>query len=219
MTTTTQTVRNGVDTATLFTTLDAIKAQPEIAAFTFRAQTRWLDGAHNRTPAVAEEEALRRLWEEHAGPLLAFTLRLTAGDRGRAEDVVQETLLQAWRHPDALDPARGPARPWLLTVARRIVIDQHRARSARPTEVGEDGLAERADDDGIDAALDRWLVADALSTLTRKHREALVHTYYAGRTVNEAAAILDLPVGTVKSRVFYGLRALRSALMQRGVTT
>jgi RNA polymerase sigma-70 factor (ECF subfamily) len=172
-----------------------------------------------RSPVAADDEALRRLWDEHAGALFGFVLRLTGGDRGRAEDVVQETMLQAWRHPEALDPARGPLRPWLLTVARRLAIDQHRARQARPPEVGDDGLDGLAADDGIDAALDRWLITDALGTLTAEHREALVHTYYAGRTVTEAAVVLGIPPGTVKSRVFYGLRALRLALEERGVAT
>jgi RNA polymerase sigma-70 factor (ECF subfamily) len=165
-----------------------------------------------------DDAVLRRLWNEHAGPLLAFVLRLTGGDRGRAEDVVQETLLQAWRHPEVLDPERGPVRPWLLTVARRVAIDHYRARQARPTEVGDDGLTELGVGDGIDEALERWLVSDALATLAPAHREALLHTYYAGRTVSEAATVLGIPVGTVKSRVFYGLRALRLALEERGVT-
>lgn len=169
--------------------------------------------------AVADEALLRRLWDEHAGPLLGFVLRLNGGDRGAAEDVVQETLLQAWRHPEALDPARGPLRPWLFTVARRLVIDQHRARRARPPEVGDDGLADLPADDGIDAALDRWVIADALDSLTAVHREALLHTYYAGRTVTEAARVLGVPPGTVKSRVFYALKALKLALEERGVTT
>ena len=168
---------------------------------------------------LADEAALRRLWDDHAGVLFAFVLRLTGGDRGRAEDVVQETLLQAWRHPEALDPSRGPVRPWLMTVARRVAIDHYRARRARPDEVGDDGLTELAADDGIDAALDRWLITDALGTLTPEHREALVHTYYAGRTVTEAAVVLGIPPGTVKSRVFYALRALRLALEERGVAT
>jgi len=163
-----------------------------------------------------DDVVLRRLWDEHAGPLLAFVLRLTGGDRGRAEDVVQETLLQAWRHPEALDPERGPVRPWLLTVARRVAIDHYRARQSRPNEVGDEGLDELVTGDGVDEALDRWLIADALATLAPAHREALLHTYYAGRTVTEAAAVLDIPVGTVKSRVFYGLRAMRLALEERG---
>jgi RNA polymerase sigma-70 factor (ECF subfamily) len=167
---------------------------------------------------VTDDDALRRLWDEQAGPLLAFVLRLTGGDRAGAEDVVQETLVAAWRHPEALDPARGPIRPWLLTVARRLVIDQYRARRARPTEVTDEGLTEIGDDDGVDASLDRWLISDALATLTPEHREALVHTYYAGRTVSEAAVVLGVPPGTVKSRVFYGLRALRLSLEERGVT-
>jgi RNA polymerase sigma-70 factor, ECF subfamily len=170
-----------------------------------------------RSP-VADEAALRRLWDEHAGALLGFVLRLTGGDRGRAEDVVQETLLQAWRHPEALDPARGSARPWLLTVARRLVIDQWRARQARPDEVGDEHLARLACSDGVDQVLDRWLVADALATLTPEHREALVRTYYEGRTVTEAAVVLGVPPGMVKSRVFYALRALKVALAERGVT-
>jgi RNA polymerase sigma-70 factor, ECF subfamily len=172
-----------------------------------------------RPSAVVDEAALRRLWDEHAGPLLGFVLRLTGGDRGWAEDVVQETLVRAWRHPEALDPARGPVRPWLLTVARRLVVDQHRARQARPLEVGDDGVAELATEDGIDAALDRWVVADALATLSPAHREALLHTYYAGRSVTEAAVVLGVPAGTVKSRVFYALKALKLVLEERGVAT
>lgn len=171
-----------------------------------------------RPEGVIDEAALRLLWDEHAGALLAFALQLTGGDRGAAEDVVQETLLRAWRQPDALHPSRGPARPWLLTVARRVAIDQHRARSARPSEVDDSSLARIGVEDGLDAALDAWLVTDAMATLTDEHRQALLHTYYAGRTVREAAAVLGVPPGTVKSRVFYGLRALRVALDERGVS-
>jgi RNA polymerase sigma-70 factor (ECF subfamily) len=166
----------------------------------------------------AEDAALRLLYEQHAAPLLGYALRLTSGDRGRAEDIVQETLLRAWRHPQALDPERGPVRSWLFTVARNVAVDAHRARRARPVEVGDDALAVVPAVDEVEQALDRWLVADALATLSPDHRAVVVETYYRGRSVAEAAAVLGVPQGTVKSRTFYALRALRLALQERGVT-
>lgn len=167
----------------------------------------------------AEDAALRLLYEQHAGPLLSYALRLTGGDRGRSEDIVQETLLRAWRHPEALDPDRGPVRSWLFTVARNVAVDAHRARRARPSEVGDEALALVPAVDEIEQALDTWLVSDALATLSPDHRAVLVETYYRGRSVAEAAAVLGVPAGTVKSRTFYALRALRLALEERGVTS
>ena len=82
---------------------------------------------------AAREQSLRALYDEHAPVLLAYALRLTDGDRARAEDIVQETLVRAWRHLDRLDESVGPVRPWLFTVAQRLAIDAHRARRARPT--------------------------------------------------------------------------------------
>ena len=91
--------------------------------------------------STLDDELVRALYAEHAGPLLGYVLRLTGGDRHRAEDVVQETMLRAWRHPEAAKPAHGSLRPWLITVARNIVIDHARARKARPAEVGEPSAA------------------------------------------------------------------------------
>lgn len=167
---------------------------------------------------AAEDATVRVLYEQHAAPLLAYALRLTGGDRGRSEDIVQETLLRAWRHPEALDPDRGPVRSWLFTVARNVAVDAHRARRARPTEVGDEALAVVPAVDEIEQALDTWLVSDALATLSPDHRAVLVETYYRGRSVAEAAAVLGVPPGTIKSRTFYALRALRLALEERGVT-
>ncbi|HEY8113069.1 MAG TPA: sigma-70 family RNA polymerase sigma factor, partial [Actinomycetes bacterium] len=113
---------------------------------------------------MAGDELLRTLYAEHAGPLLGYVLKLTDGDRQRAEDVVQETLLRAWRHPESLDPSRGSLRPWLWTVARNIVVDAARARRARPQEVSEDALAVIPVEDQIDQALLAWEVAEALGT-------------------------------------------------------
>ncbi|MEU7061532.1 sigma-70 family RNA polymerase sigma factor [Streptomyces sp. NPDC046197] len=175
----------------------------------------------NGTASTTDEELLRTLYAEHAGPLFHYVLRLTSGDRQWAEDVVQETLLRAWQHPAAFEPERGPARAWLCTVARHVVIDARRARSARPAEAGGEAL-ERATEqtpgeDQIEQALQSWAVADAIRTLSPDHRAVLLETYYRGRTMAEAASVLGIPLGTVKSRTYYALHALRLALRERGI--
>jgi RNA polymerase sigma-70 factor (ECF subfamily) len=167
----------------------------------------------------ADEAALRELYDAHATALLSYAMRLTNGDRGRAEDIVQDTLVRAWRHPEALDERRGPLRPWLFTVAHRLAIDAHRGRLARPTEVGDAVLAAVPAADEIDSSLDRLLIADAMTSLSSEHRAVIVETYYRGRSVNEAASVLGVPPGTVKSRSYYALKALKLALTERGVTT
>ena len=171
--------------------------------------------AEETTP---DEELIRALYDEHAGPLLAFVLRLVAGDRHRAEDVVQETLLRAWRNADELRGSTRSVRPWLVTVARRIVIDGHRSRRARPQEVDASPLEAMPAADQIERVLGRMTLSEALGDLTEAHREALVETYFKGRSVNEAAVVLKVPAGTVRSRVYYALRSLRLSLEERGVT-
>jgi RNA polymerase sigma-70 factor (ECF subfamily) len=168
--------------------------------------------------SAPDEELMRALYREHAGPLLAYVLRLVAGDRQRAEDVVQETLIRAWKNAGQLNRATGSVRPWLVTVARRIVIDGHRSRQARPQEVDPSPLEVMPAEDEIDKALWLMTLSDALDDLTPAHREVLVETYFKGRTVNEAAEALGIPSGTVRSRVFYALRSMKLALEERGVT-
>jgi RNA polymerase sigma-70 factor, ECF subfamily len=162
---------------------------------------------------------MRALYREHAGALYAYVLRQVAGDRYLAEDIVQETLLRAWKSASKLDPSARSLRPWLVTVARRIVIDSHRSRRARPPETTPAALERLPARDDLERSLRLMTISDALRDLSAAHREALVETYFKGRTVNEAAEELGLPQGTVRSRVFYALRALRDALEERGVTT
>jgi RNA polymerase sigma-70 factor (ECF subfamily) len=164
---------------------------------------------------VSDEALVRTLYAEHAGPLLRYALHLTNGDRQRAEDIVQETLLRGWLHPEAI--AERPARPWLFAVARNLAVDAYRARRARPHEVGEAALELIAAPDEADRALESWAVADALKALRPEHRGVLLETYYRGRSVAEAAVALGIPAGTVKSRTFYALRALKLALEERGL--
>jgi len=172
-------------------------------------------GARGSRRISSDEELIRALYAEHAAPLLRYAVHLMSGDRQRAEDIVQETLLRAWQHPEAI--AGRPARPWLFAVARNLAIDSYRARKARPQEVGETALELVAAPDEAERALESWAVSDALSSLRPEHKRVLLETYYRGKSVNEAAATLGVPAGTVKSRTFYALRALRLALEERGL--
>lgn len=152
---------------------------------------------------------------EHGGALLGHALRLT-GDRGRAEDIVQETLLRAWRHAPALAADGRPLRPWLFTVAANLARDEHRRRRVRPPEVPDSAAPDHAAPDALDRALEAWQLADALGRLSAEHRAVLLETFYRGRSVAEAAEALGIPPGTVKSRTFYALRALRLVLEEAG---
>jgi RNA polymerase sigma-70 factor, ECF subfamily len=155
------------------------------------------------------------LYAEHSGALLRYALHLT-GDRQRAEDLVQETIVRAWRHPEA---AGGPnARPWLIAVARNLAVDSWRARLARPPETGPEALELLPGEDDADRALESWVVAAAVASLRPHHRRVLVETYYRGCSPGEAAATLGIPESTVRSRTFYALRALKRALQERGFT-
>lgn len=159
------------------------------------------------------EERMVALHADHARDVSRFLLGLTKGERQTAEDLLQETMLRAWRHIDALPPDAEGTRRWLFTVARRLVIDAVRMRHTRPAEVGAvdiDWIA--AHDDTTGAALAGQTMRDAFDRLTPAHRDILSQVYLHGRSAEEAAARLGVPVGTVKSRTHYALRALRTAI-------
>ena len=171
------------------------------------------------TGAAGDDLMVAELYRRYRRPLLLFVLRLTAGDRQQAEDIVQETMVRAWREARRLDLTGPSLMPWLATVARRIVIDEQRRKSARPPEIGGD-VADKAPvaDDETEGLLRKVLVTEALQALSAAHREVLNETILRDRTVNEAAEVLGIPVGTVKSRVYYALKALRVVLTERGVS-
>lgn len=166
-------------------------------------------GQDQRAP---DEDLIRFLFAEHGRSVLAYATRLT-GDRAAAEDVLQETLLRAWRHADNLrNDSKGSVRGWLLTVARNIVTDRARARAVRPQEVGEPIDVPAVARDHAEQVVNEMAVLGAMDKLSAEHREVLVEMYYRGRTVAEAAQALRIPPGTVKSRSYHAMRALRAVL-------
>jgi RNA polymerase sigma-70 factor (ECF subfamily) len=162
------------------------------------------------------EAVLQRLHDRHAPELWRFALRLTR-DPQVAEDVVQESLLRAWRDPGLDSRTEPQARAWLFTVVRNLVVDRWRSAAVRH-EVGGVDFVEPGVEDRSGEVLDNWLIAEALKSVSKEHRQVIAAAYYEGRTVAEIAAELRVPEGTVKSRLHYGLRSLRLVLQEKGVT-
>ncbi|MFJ6618745.1 sigma-70 family RNA polymerase sigma factor [Kitasatospora sp. NPDC091335] len=160
-----------------------------------------------------DPDVLAEIHRLHGGYLLRALLRATGGDRGKAEDILQETLLRAWQHPEALAAGPEASRPWLFTVARRIAIDHYRMAAARAKEVIGEQLEDRpVSDDPYEQVVVARDIALALRRVQKHHREVLVELHLKDRSVLEASARLGVPPGTVKSRNFYAIRALRPVL-------
>jgi RNA polymerase sigma-70 factor, ECF subfamily len=154
---------------------------------------------------------------EYQAPLVGFVLPMVNGDFQAAEDVVQETMLRGWQHARELRTEHAGG--WLHKVARNVAISTyHRRRRARPREVALDETTAPAASDGADAVVDALLIASALNTLNAAQRRVIIELFYNRRPVAEVAAMLAIPEGTVRSRCFYGLRALRRALEEQGYT-
>jgi RNA polymerase sigma-70 factor (ECF subfamily) len=155
------------------------------------------------------------LYQEMGVSLMPYAMRLTGYDRHWAEDVVQETLIRAWRNASRLDPRPQLLRAWMCTVARRVVIDDRRYRQARPMEVEEAPEDFVSIPDPAEETVSSMVVRRALDKLPSAQRVVIQETYLRGRTVNEVAKMLGVPPGTVKSRMYHGVRALRRSLTDR----
>jgi RNA polymerase sigma-70 factor (ECF subfamily) len=165
---------------------------------------------------LANDDGVRAVYAAHGPELYRFALR-SLGDRGLAEEAVQETFVRAWQAADRFDESLGSLRTWLFAIIRNVVIDMSRARSVRP------GLAVDGDsgdhivlDDDVERVLVAWQVEEALQKLSAEHRDALVEVHYKARPYQEVAHDLGVPVGTIKSRVYYALKAMRLALEELG---
>jgi RNA polymerase sigma-70 factor (ECF subfamily) len=166
-----------------------------------------------------DEHGIRAAYSAHAGEMFGFAVR-SLHDRGLAEEAVQEAFVRAWRFGDRFDPQLGTVRAWLFAILRHVVIDIARARAIWPEPASDESI-ERASEgvspeDQLEHALLAWQIEEALRRIGEDHRRVVVETYYRGRPYAEVAVELGIPEGTVKSRVYYALRALRLALEEMG---
>jgi RNA polymerase sigma-70 factor (ECF subfamily) len=164
---------------------------------------------------AADEQLLIDIVRTYRAPLLAYTHRIVGGDAGRAEDVVQETFVRAWRQIGRLTPDQGSVNGWLRRVAYNLAVDGHRMRQVRPDEVELEHPDVATRDDLAENVLMTVTVAQVLDSVWPAHRAVLVEVYLHDRTAAQAAAVLGIPVGTVKSRLHYALQTLRGNLDER----
>lgn len=168
--------------------------------------------------ARGEHDALRLLYEGHGAQVLAVTLRVLRR-RAEAEEVVQETFLEAWKRAGEYDPKRAPVHGWLLTIARTRAIDRLRSRetaqrtadaqAAEPSDPGRGGPAPL---ELVEARQDRQRLQAALATLPAEQRAALDLAYFEGLTHREIAERTATPLGTVKTRILLGMKKLAALL-------
>ena len=167
---------------------------------------------------LADEAGLRAAYAAH-GTELYRAARRSLGDDHLAEEAVQETFLRAWRAADRYDERLGSLRTWLFAILRNTVIDLARADAARPVRAlrtAAGGPERPVEVDELERALLCWQVEEALSRLSEDHRRVLVAVHLRGQPLAAVAAELRIPVGTVKSRSYYALRALRVVLEELG---
>jgi RNA polymerase sigma-70 factor (ECF subfamily) len=171
---------------------------------------------------LKDEDQIQAAYVLYGAELYRFVLR-GLGDEMAAQDVTQETFVKAWRAADRYDPELSSLRGWLFGIARNTMIDHARAAKARPWQrrlVDQTTAGDLAApiDDPTEAVVEQWVVEEALRRISEDHRIAIVQTHLLERPYDEVAAELGIPVGTLRSRVFYGLKALRTTMDEMGVT-
>jgi len=166
--------------------------------------------------ARGDQRAFEAFYGQVAGSVLGLVRRIVR-DPAQSEEVTQEVLVEVWRTASRFDPARGSARSWVLAMAHRRAVDRVRsAQSAvdRDDRAGRDARQPAYDEvaELVESRLEQEQVRRALTTLTQLQREAVTLAYYGGYTYREVAELLDVPLGTVKTRLRDGLIRLRDYL-------
>ncbi|MFN2627519.1 MAG: RNA polymerase sigma factor [Gaiellaceae bacterium] len=157
--------------------------------------------------ADGDRAAFESLYRRYVRTVFGLALR-RLGDRGRAEDAVQETFAAVWRSASSYQPERGPAAPWLYAVARNAIIDRLRARTEQPSELPERPSTELGPLERAESSYVAWRVHRALEELPGHEREVLELAYWSGFSQSEVASYLNIPLGTVKTRTRSALARL-----------
>ncbi|MDP9068019.1 MAG: sigma-70 family RNA polymerase sigma factor [Actinomycetota bacterium] len=163
--------------------------------------------------AGGDTDAFGELYDIFERPVYSVALR-TTNDRQRAEEVVQDTFLKIWRNAARFDPHKGIAGAWIFTIAKRAAIDASR-RERRTPVPSEFSPEEASVPDATDELGASWEVNLALSTLPEDQRRVIDLFVIAGFTHAEVADRLEIPLGTVKTRIYSGLKRLRRSLEER----
>jgi RNA polymerase sigma-70 factor, ECF subfamily len=158
-----------------------------------------------------DRRAFETLYRRYARPVFGLALR-RLGDRGRAEDAVQETFASIWRAARSYRPERGPGVPWLYAVARNAIVDNGRVRREPPVETAEEPSEEETPADRAESGWVAWRVHRCLAELPDNERVVIELAYWGGRSQSEIAELLSVPLGTVKTRTRTGLARLADML-------
>jgi RNA polymerase sigma-70 factor (ECF subfamily) len=160
---------------------------------------------------AGDRTAFEKLYQRYARPVFGLALR-RLGDRGRAEDALQETFVSVWRSARTYKPERGPGAPWLYGVARNAIVDRSRARNEPPTEARDEASLDSGPDERAESAWVQWRVHRALETLPEREREVIALAYWSDLSQSEVAEKLGIPLGTVKTRTRAALAHLAEVL-------
>jgi RNA polymerase sigma-70 factor (ECF subfamily) len=164
---------------------------------------------------MADEQGLNDAFVAYRSELTGLAKR-ALGSSHLAEEAVQETFARAWRSRQRFDASRGSLRTWLYSIERHLLVDMARNRQRR--EVRDAKLANSPEPtvDHVEATISSWQVEEAVRQLTDSHRTVVVEMYFRGRSSKEMADRLAVPEGTVRSRLFYALKALKLTLEEMG---
>lgn len=161
------------------------------------------------------DEFVRNLLEKYGRDLRNYAWRLAGRNPEKTEDLVQETLLRAWRYAHT---RRGPERPWIMTILKNASIDGSRAEWSRPVTSGSGELSRIPVAPAEDQILESAMLRQALACLPLEHREVIHQVYYQGASIRETAVKLGVAEGTIKSRLHYARQHLRQLLTEQGIS-